>query len=190
MRVPVPIVIVACLLAVILAWLIGTHDKDFATPPTPKELVEVAKDWEKDRPGIPLSQAAENPSPATEQNGVSTPPAAQSPGITAILPHLNLQQSPALSEFGTLGDMGAALLVELASHLETQGQSERALLAWERVIDTADPTPDERQQAIAAIKRLKESVPPWNPDPANDIALTIHAGAALQDTRVLQQALE
>ena len=77
-----------------------------------------------------------------------------------------------------------------ASHLESIGQSKHALLAWERVIDTTYPDKNERKQALSAIKRLKGSQPPWNPDPSSGIQLTLQAGASVNDAQALKRALE
>ena len=190
MRVTIPIVIASCLLVAILAWLIGTRNKDFSKPPTPKELVAIAQDWEQDKPHIPSAQADNNTPSAKEQKSTPPLPAESASRKPVKLPPVNLQISPALSEFGILSDQGASLLIDLATHLEAEGYPQRALLAWERVIDTTEPTPGERQQAVLAIKRLKSSLPPWNPDPVNDISLTIHAGAALKEVKTLQRALD
>jgi len=190
MRVSLPIVITSCLLVALITWLVSTHDMDFAKPPTPKQLVEISKDWEQDKPHIPASPPVNKAPPADNKKPTSPSSAASSPLKPVKLPPLNLDHSPALSEYGTLGDKGGVIIIALATHLETIGEYQRALLAWERVIDTANPTEEERQQAATAIKRLKNELPPWNPDPTNDIPITLHAGAALKEEKNLEQALQ
>jgi hypothetical protein len=189
MRVPIYIVIVACLLTFVVVWLIGTNDKDFTTPPTPKDLVAISEEWEKSRPNI----APPKPINANllANTDVTTPRSPTGPvqPKPEMLPTGNLQHSPSLSEYGTHGDHGGEAMVQLATNLETKGELQRALLAWERVIDTADPSDDERKLAVTAIKRLKTTLPPWNPDPIGDIELTLHAGATLRDKEALQEAL-
>ena len=69
-------------------------------------------------------------------------------------------------------------------------KAKHALLAWERVIDTTYPDKNERKQALSAIKRLKGSQPPWNPDPSSGIQLTLQAGASVNDAQALKRALE
>jgi len=190
MRVSLPIIITSCLLVALITWLVSTRDKNFAKPPTPEQLVKISQDWEQDKPHIPPSQSTNRELLADQKKNTSPSSTAKSSLKPVKLPPLNLQHSPALSEYGTLGDKGGAFIIALATHLETIGQYQRALLAWERVIDTANPTEKERQQAVTAIKRLKNELPPWNPDQTNDIPLTLHAGAALKEKKNLGQALQ
>ena len=190
MRISIPIIITSCLLVALITWLIGTHDMDYAKPPTPEQLVEISKDWEQGKPHMPPSQPVNKTLPADGGKNTPSSLAASSPPKAIKLPPLNLDHSPALSEYGTLGDKGGALIIALATHLESISQYQRALLAWERVIDTANPTEEERQQAATAIKRLKNEQSPWNPDPTNDIRLTLNAGAASKEKKNLEQALQ
>lgn len=189
MRVPVPIVILACLLALVLVWIAGTHDKDFTTPPTPGELVKIADDWEKSRPNIPPPKPIDPSLLSDNEPSAPKKPTPPAPKPPEKLPTGNLMHSPSLSEYGTLGDKGSATMVKLASHLETEGAYQRALLAWERVIDTTSPSDGDRKLAVTAIKRLKTSLPPWNPDPTANITLTLHAGATLKNSKPLKNAL-
>lgn len=81
-------------------------------------------------------------------------------------------------------------MIKLATFLENKAEYQRSLLAWERVIDTTNPTPEQRKLAILAIQRLRNNLPPWNPDPKADIILTLHAGATLKEKQTLISALE
>jgi len=173
----------------VVAWLVGTRDKNFTTAPTPERLVEISEEWEKNRPNIPPPKPIN--ASLLKKNSSSAPKASHTPNQPKpeVLPAGNLQHSPALSEYGALGDKGGASMVNLATHLETKGQLSRALLAWERVIDTANPDESDRVVAVTAIKRLHTTRPPWNPDPTNDIKLTLHAGATLKNKNPLEDAL-
>ncbi len=188
-RIPIPIIIVACLLTMVVAWLVSTRDKDFGTAPTPEQLVEISEEWEESRPNIPPPKPIN--ASLLMNNSSSSPKASPTPSTPKIevLPAENLHHSPSLSEYGTLGDKGSAAMVHLATHLETKGQPLRALLAWERVIDTANPDDSDRVVAVTAIKRLRTTLPPWNPDSTNDIGLTLHAGATLKNKKSLEDAL-
>lgn len=193
MRVPTPIVIILCLLAAVTAWLIGTRNKKFTTPPTPERLVAINKEWEQNRPNIPPPKPINTNTPdQSSENGSPTTPQHPDPGTRQQpepIPTGNLDHSPSLAEYGTLGNKGSTAMINLATHLETSGQLQRSLLAWERVIDTTSPSDEERNQAVTSIKRLRASLPPWNPDPTADIALTLHAGATLKDEQALKEAL-
>lgn len=189
MRIPIPIAIIVCLLAAGVVWLIGTRDKDFTTPPTPARLVEISEKWEADRPNIPppkpINARLLADGPANEPSVPSTPIQPKEEN----LPAGNMNHSPSLAEYGNWGDKGGPAMVRLATNLETKGELVRALLAWERVIDTSDPSDSDRILAVTAIKRLHATLPPWNPDPSGVIALTLHAGATLKDKKALEDAL-
>lgn len=190
MRIPLPITIISCLLAAALMWFVGTRDKDFTTPPTPEELIETAQKWEQGRPHIPPPKpinATLTADPSTSRPLAPTTPVRAKP---EVLPTGNLLHAPALSEYGNWGSKGGPAMVALATLLETKGELQRARLAWERVIDTANPDESDRILAVTAIKRLSATLPPWNPDPSGDIRLTLHAGATLEDKGALEDALK
>ncbi|MBT8037613.1 MAG: hypothetical protein KJO21_08720 [Verrucomicrobiae bacterium] len=189
MRIPLPITIISCLLVAYVMWFLGTYRLDFTTPPTPDQLIETTQQWEQSRPNIPRPKAIKanlTIDKPTSSPQTSTTLARIQP---ETLPTGNLQHAPALAEYGTLGNKGGPAMAKLATLLETQGEIQRARLAWERVIDTADPDESDRILAVTAIKRLSANLPPWNPDPTADIALTLHAGATLKDSEALNEAL-
>lgn len=190
MRVPVPIVILCCVLALGIVWYAGTRDKDFTTPPTPEELAEVATEWNQSRPNIPPPKPV---NPALLADASPDTPLTPGPSDAAGVEHLpagNLLHSPALSEYGTFGDKGADAMIRLATLLETKGELQRALLAWERVIDTSNAGDEEHALAAKAIRRLKPGISPWNPDPGAELHITLRAGATLKEKDVLIEALE
>jgi hypothetical protein len=189
MRIPLPITIVSCLLAAWVVWFMGTRDKDFTTPPTPEKLIETSKKWEQSRPNIPPPKPINANLPTNKSSSTPRSPTTPTLPKPEMLPTGNLQHSPALSEYGTLGNKGGPAMLALATLLETKGELQHALLAWERVIDTAGPDESDRILAVTAIKRLSSTLPPWNPDPTEDIALTLHAGATLKDKNALEDAL-
>ncbi|BDS05737.1 hypothetical protein NT6N_07770 [Oceaniferula spumae] len=190
MRVPIYFTIPAVILVTAIVWLVGARDKEFMKPPTPERLVEISEEWENSRPNIappkPINAALlADPTPIVPKS-----PEGPQDKKDEILPTGDLNLSPALSEYGTHGDQGAEAMIKLATFLETRAEFQRALLAWERVIDTTNPNEDQRKQAITAIQRLRDAMPPWNPDPTADITLTLHAGATLQDKKMLEDALQ
>lgn len=190
MRIPIPIVILSCLIAIGIVWYVGTRQHDFVSPPTPEELVKVAREWEESRPNIPPPKPI-NAALLSDSAGhtMLTPSTPKEEKVERIPPG-NLLHSPALSEYGEYGDKGADPMIRLATLLETKGELQRALLAWERVIDTCNPSDEERALAATAIKRLKPGLPPWNPDPKAEINITLRAGASLKDKDVLISAME
>ena len=190
MRIPIPTVITLSVIVTLASWFIGTRKMDFAKAPTPEEFVQIAKQWEDGKPHItPLKKSKRQLAKTSADNSDQT----LNHGLRKKpdqFPEIDFDRSPLLSEHGVLQDKGAGYLSRFAGHLESMGQAKHALLAWERVIDTTSPDKDERKQALSAIKRLKSSQPPWNPDPSSGIQLTLQAGASVNDAQVLKRALE
>ncbi|MBK1853766.1 hypothetical protein JO972_02245 [Verrucomicrobiaceae bacterium 5K15] len=189
MRVPLYFSIPSCLIVAAGVWYLGTKDEDFTAPPTPERLAEVAIEWEKSRPNTPPPKPI-NAALLADPTPIKPKSSATAKQEEEIIPAGDLNLAPSLSEYGTYGDKGAAAMIHLATQLETKAQFQRALLAWERVIDTSNPDEKERLQAVRAIQRIRGSLPPWNPDPSADISLTLHAGATIQDKAVLENALK
>ena len=158
------------------------------TPPTPEELANIASDWEKSRPNIAPPKPINASLLADAAPKKPKAPPNKQKKKESLLQENHLQ-SPALSEYGILAQKGSDTLIKLATHLETTGEFQRALLAWERVLDTTTPSEDTRKKAITSIKRLKSSLPPWNIDPNADIKLILRAGATLKNHKTLTAAL-
>lgn len=189
MHIPLPIAILSCIAAFGIVWYLGTRDKEFIAPPTPEELVEVSTEWEKNRPNIPPPQPINAALLADTKPEQPITPATVNERPEEITVG-NLDESPGLAAYGAHGDKGTDAMVALATLLETKGEFQRGLLAWERVIDTTEPDDEQRAVATTAINRLKTGLPPWNPDPSDEIVITLRAGATLKDKAILTKALE
>lgn len=191
MRVPFFISIPACILVGLLVFWLGSRDKDFMTPPTPERLTAISEEWETSQPNIP-------PPKPVDANLLADPTSAtpkqvdEAPSLEPVktLPPGDFSQAPSLAEYGAYGDKGADELIKLATFLETEAQYQRALLAWERVLDTCTPNSEQRELTVRSIQRLRKALPPWNPDPLADIQVTLHAGATLKNQKVLTSAME
>lgn len=172
MRAPIPVVLLLIIAVVGGVWWNGTRDKDFLTPPSAGELREIQIRLESSFP-----QAAEF------DDAISEPVARAEPETPVVVeppkPEIDLGNPEAtaqLTEYADRSAEGAAHLMELAMALEERGHFQRALLAWERVIDLAKPDADQTTTAVSAIKRLRPTLPDWNTDPSGAIAITLHAG--------------
>jgi hypothetical protein len=66
--------------------------------------------------------------------------------------------------------------LQKAAALEQAGAFQRALLAYERILDLAESDPEQIQSAVSAIRRLKPTLPDWHPDPENAVQAVIHIG--------------
>jgi len=194
MRLPIPVVIPTILITVVTALYLTTRNRDFSTPPTPKKLGEIKQEWKEVNTPQAISQekAAENKKLALAQAKAQASKATKPtpPPAPPAIPLGDLGRAPRLSEYGSFGNQGTASMIQLAQELEKKEAQQRALLAWERVLDTSTPSKNEVKQAGQAIQTLKPLLPPWNPDPNSDITITLHAGANTTEEEALKQALQ
>lgn len=190
MRVPTPIAISSCLVATVTMWYFSTRSADFTTPPDPEQQSQAAKQWQQENlpPTAATALSSELKNKKATKPTVALVKPAPKPKPTP-LPHGDLGQAPRLSEYGNLGNHGAAAMIQLAEELENKNAPKRAMLAWERVLDTTSPNEQEVAQAGAAIQRLGSTLPPWNPDPNADLTITLHAGATVTNKQALKDAL-
>jgi hypothetical protein len=102
----------------------------------------------------------------------------------------DFNRPPSLHEYRDLASKGASYLIDLAVLLETEGETQRALLAWERVLDSAKPDATQAAAAIQAIRKIRPSLPDWNSNPERRIAILLEAGAARRTANSLKTHLE
>jgi hypothetical protein len=179
-RVPIPVVILLCLCVIGTVWWTGTRKHEFLSPPSQNQLALIrekagdakhAKDLPSDLSVPPQTHEATKP--------IRVPPAPQPQ-----------DDAPQLAEYRDHALKDPALLAETARQLETQGKLQRSLLAWERILDSTAPDEARTAEAIQAIKRLRSALPEWNLNPAQTIAITLHAGAGKSTAEILTPALE
>lgn len=168
------------------AWSLGVRHKDFLTPPSAAQLAII-------RANALSSLARQNALPSPEEPPtVATPPA--EPVIT-VLPKKeidlgDLNAPIRLALYSERATEGASQLIELAKALEEKGQFNRALLAWERVIDLTRPDGEQLAAAFSAIRRIHPTLPNWNTDPTNAITITLHAGTGKSMAKKLKPVLD
>lgn len=109
--------------------------------------------------------------------------AGDTPHLPASEPRANplefgdLAAAPGLTEYSEHVPKGAAFIARLAAMLETQGEFQRSLLAWERVIDSTEATVADLEEAGNALERLRPSLPNWNIDPEGDLTILLQFGS-------------
>ncbi len=189
MRIPISITIPACIFMAVFVFWLGSKDKDYMKPPTPERLAEISKEWEKKRPNIPPPKPINAALLADPTPIIPKFPSLPLGDKGQLISSEDLFTAPALAEYGTLGDKGAGAIIQLATFLTNKAEYQRALLAWERVLDTANPDTEQRKTTILAIQQLRNSLPPWNPDSMTDINITLHAKTSLKDNEALIKAL-
>lgn len=185
MRVPIPVVLLLVLLVVGGTWWINTRNMDFTTPPSEARLKEIRVEVES---SFPQRDRAADAISAVPPVKVVKPakPLIEEPVVDLG----DLKSPPLLDSYSERARIGAGHLVELATHLEKAGEFQRALLAWERVLDHAKPDPAQELAAITAIARLRPTLTDWNSDPAAAIAITLQAGTGPALATPLAQVLE
>ena len=91
----------------------------------------------------------------------------------------DLEAAPGLNAYREFAQNNPAeRLLELSSVLRTMGQFQRALLALERIIDSAEASPAELQEAGQGIGALEPTLSPWNIDSEGSLNLTFNVGTA------------
>ena len=186
MRIPVPVVILLVLAVVGGVWWTSTRKMEFMTPPSENQLAIVrARAME----AIPQPERAGEPTktPALKKVEPGTPVEPEKPpGIEMG----DLESPPTLEAYSDRALDGHAKLAELAAALEKEGEFQRSLLAWERSLDLTKPDPTQAAGAIAAIRRLRPTLPDWNSDPNLEIPIVLHAGTGPAIADALRPALE
>jgi hypothetical protein len=104
----------------------------------------------------------------------------------------DLVSSPGLGAYRDFARWRIALTVffELSSTLRARGEFQRALLAFERVIDTSKAEPNSRAEAAQGISALTKNLPNWNIDPSNEIILNLHLEMAHKPSDHLKEVLQ
>lgn len=181
MRIPLPLVFLLAFAVIGGVWWYNTRGMDFLTPPPESELAVIREHVEASlpRPGRPEDAVSV---PSDVLGGVAVPDAQLDLG--------DLNAAPELDAYVDQSELGAAHFIRLAEVLETRGEFQRALLAWERVIDRGSPKPEERVSAIAAIQRLRPTLPSWNNDKESAIPVVLHAGSGPKFSKDLESVLK
>lgn len=189
MRLPLYFVIPICIFVPVLAFWLLTMRMDFVTPPPEERLLTLqAALQEKHRPINVERFVPEEPKkrePIEAPAPIETAPNQQfDPALAEIAPALDEYVFEASAENGYAG------LLEIARPLEEQGFHQRALLAWERILDTAAAPPNVHRQALQSVARLRTIVGPWTVDESEIVPLDLQAGATSIDTSTLSSTME
>lgn len=186
-RVPLLVVIPLCLLTVASMWWHGTRRMDFLIPPDAARLESIRSAVQTSLLESKVTHISANTT-STRPHDPIPPPEVLEPKPPIDLG--DLKTDPVIDEYKDLADKGSAHLIDMAVLLETEGEFQRALLAWERVLDSGNPDPTQIAAAVQAIKRLRPTLPEWNSDPSKRIAIVLHAGTGRRTSTLLKPALE
>lgn len=186
MRVPIPVAILLSIAVVGGVWWYGSRNADFLTPPSEEKLAQVRAKAEMSLP--PADHL--NIEPVVALPETPAPPPAPPEEVKPAIDLGDLHSQPGILEYAVQAEKGAAYLAELATALEAKGEFQRALLAWERVLDMGKADETQAHTAIASIKRLRPTLPDWNTDPAKTLAITLQAGTGKKTAKSLQPIIE
>ncbi|RYD39073.1 MAG: hypothetical protein EOP85_16585 [Verrucomicrobiaceae bacterium] len=152
------------------------------TPPTEARLEFVRSQAQLSFPEVKEADEPEEPV-------VEAPPEPPPPPPEPEIDLGDLSSPPTLLDYGLRAPEGASHLIELATKLEEKGEFQRALLAWERVIDLSKPDETQLTTALAAIRRLRPTLPDWNTKPETAITITLHAGTGRKFSKPIAPVL-
>lgn len=148
-------------------WLSGIRKYDFMTPrdiPASELRPEFASPVE-----IELGELAKGQDPSA--NEMEAP----------AMPEIDLgdfQTAPGLDEYRDSAELGASSLLKLAQKLQNAGQVQRAVLAFERILDSTPTGGSANIEAERALANLKANLPLWNSDSTAAVPLEIHFDTA------------
>lgn len=147
-----------------LVWWWGVRGKDFLTPPDEQTLAAVRESAMKELKATESISGEDSPKAIKAKPAKLHLPETEAPA-PAPLDLGDLTIAPALDCYLPQAAKGAEGMIELATQLETKGELQRSLLAWERVIDSTPATPEQHEAARKSIQRLRAQLPIWNVDP-------------------------
>jgi tetratricopeptide (TPR) repeat protein len=185
MRVPLFVAIPLTLIIVALIWWTGTRNMDFLTPPSEARLEKIRTEA---LASLPVNRIEDD----AISIKVPTPdrdPALVDPIQVDPVDLGDVKSPPVLDTYSDRAPEGAAKLIALAAALEEIGSFQRALLAYERVLDLSQSDPEQIQSALAAIRRLRPTLPRWNSDKEAALPVVIHIGTGEKFAEVLPEIL-
>jgi hypothetical protein len=186
MRIPLLAAIPLCLLSTLLIWWVATRDMDFLTPPSEARLSEIRAEA---LASLPVSRMED------DAISIKVPPPEGEDAIPDTAPQMepvdlgDIKSAPVLDTYSDRAPEGSAKLIALAFALEQAGAFQRALLAYERILDLAESDPEQIQSAVSAIHRLKPTLPDWNEDPKTAAQAVLHIGTGEKFAEVLPNVL-
>ncbi len=184
MRVPLPLVILLVLATVGGVWFWNTRKMDFMSPPSEARLEFIRVRTESSFPRA--DQTDDAISVPVVETPEAPPPEPPKPEVDLG----NLAEPPTLQLYGERSVQGAGPLIELAQALEAKGEFQRALLAWERVMDLGKADDSQMATALSAVVRLRPTLPDWNLKPETAIQIQLQAGTGKTQAKALKPILE
>jgi len=180
-----PIVILLALAVVGGVWWHGTRHYDFLKPPSGPQLEMVRAQSALMQPPADHPEDGK-PAPAGTVQPVE--PLPDPPTVPVVDPG-DPKGPPTLALYRDDPPANAGDLLKLSSTLESMGEIQRALLAAERVMDSAKADEDQMRTAVGIIRRLRPQLADWNAEAAASLPVTLHAGTGKSTSILLEPLL-
>lgn len=197
-KIPLYVSLPLALLTIGVIWWQGTKGKDFTTPPDAAALAIVkqeireelkATDSSEIEPDATAQAIRVKPKTLLLPNAEAEPQAAAEPTLKPE-DFGDLSVSPGLDCYVLMAERGAAIMIDLATQLEIKGETQRALLAWERVLDSTEADAAQQDTARKAVLRLRAQVPLWNVDPIATRHLCLTVSCDRERAKVIEPLLQ
>jgi hypothetical protein len=185
MRIPLHLAIAIILITVALIWWGSTRNMDFLTPPSEAQLEQIRAEA---LASLPVSRI-EDDAISVKVAIPDRDPARSEPIELEPVDLGDTKSPPVLDTYSDRAPEGAAKLIALGHALEREGSFQRALLAYERVLDLSQPDPEQIQSALAAIRLLRPTLPRWNSDKSAALPVIIHVGTGEKFADILPEIL-
>ena len=188
-RVRVPLYIALPLLAAVVAivWWRGTLGYDFVSPPSEAALTVVRAEAVRE---FTPTKPSDSPRRVMADGQIEPDPEVETPPPDTAFDPGDTDTSPGLEAYAVESPEGAPHLIKIATALEAKGSFQRALLAWERVLDMGKAEPDAYTTALASIRRLRPTLPPWTIDADEAIPIVLHVTAGPTTATTLKPVVE
>ena len=189
MRIPYYITIPSSILVVLIVLWISTRHIDFLTPPSDVKLEEIRK---RTIATLPISRAEPEIIAAATPTVPNIDQSASDPSVVfqGAMSIGDLSPPKNLDTYSELAPDGAAKLLRLAIELEKQNALQRSLLAYERVLDLSQATPQQIYFALQNIRRISPTLPAWNQNPKVAHPIVIHIGTGQKFAKILPDIME
>ncbi len=182
MRIPYFIYVPLSILTLLLTWWICTRNIDFITPPSETELVKIR---EQALASLPVTNTDLYPTGKSTATSDTESAEKDTAEILEPIEVGDLSPPKSLDTYSDWAPDGAVKLLRLGAELERQGAFQRALLAYERVLDLSQANQEQIQSALESIRRVRPTLTLWNNEPKMMKPVVIHIGTGQKFADIL-----
>jgi len=171
-----------------ITWWIGTRGKDFMATPSEAKLSQIRQEVER---AMPATDQPRDAVSAPNREIITSP--SYDPNRKHPLPIINpndLKIQPKLDEYQSDSKHGPGYLIEMAELLELNWAHQRALLCWERVLDSTKSNDEQSTKAQMAIGKLSTKVPLWNSNPSKQTSIVLNIGTDTNTAKSILPAIQ